>query len=113
MTWRPLESLSGNNACVDCPGSVCILMLITLPKGRLPGTRSESHTQVTSSQPSPYFNCKTKARASDWAEKGRWRKVWGREQRRGRQRKRRWKEDGAEARVLEKPPIIRDLLAGA
>lgn len=41
---------------VDSPGAVCILMLITLPQEGLPGTGSESRTQVTSSEPSPHFN---------------------------------------------------------
>jgi hypothetical protein len=40
---------------VDSAGAVCVLMLIPLSQEGL-HTRSESHTQVTSYEPSPHLN---------------------------------------------------------
>jgi hypothetical protein len=37
---------------VDDPGAVCILMLILFSQERVSGMRNESHTQVTSCEPS-------------------------------------------------------------
>ena len=40
------QKLREINKLVDSPGAVYILMLILIPQEGLPGTRSESHTQV-------------------------------------------------------------------
>ena len=44
---------SGKHAVVDGLGAVCILKLILLPQEGLPRISRESHTQVTSCEPSP------------------------------------------------------------
>jgi hypothetical protein len=59
------NSFYSPGSVVDCPRFVCILMLILLPREGRPGMRSESHTHVTSHDPSPILTCKIKARADD------------------------------------------------
>jgi hypothetical protein len=64
----------------------------------------------------PMLICKIKARADDWAEKGRWSwKLRERRRRHGRERgwqRRKWKESRAEAHGLENPQVLRGLIDG-
>ena len=47
-----LDSWVTHMLVVDGPGDACILMLILLSQEGLSGMRNESHTQVTSCEPS-------------------------------------------------------------
>ena len=64
----------------------------------------------------PILTCKIKAKGSDWAVKGKGGvksfRERGRERRRGRLKKRRWKENGAKAYGLEKPQLVSNLIDG-
>ena len=51
---------------MDGAGDACILMLILLSQEGLSGMRNESHTQVTSCEPSPQMN----KGANHWVSNG-------------------------------------------
>lgn len=73
------------DVCVGCPGPVCILVSILLPREGLPLMRSRSHTQVISLNLLPILTGRMKAGADQWLDNGRERWDW-RSQRQGGER---------------------------
>ena len=89
---------------MDSSGAICNLMLILFFCEGL-WTRNESVLRWFPVNLLPTLICKIKARASDWADKGKVELKVGREKRRnGRERgwRMRWKKSGAEPHSLEK-----------
>lgn len=77
------------DVCCGCPGTVCTLISILLPREGLPLMRSRSHTQVISLNLHPILTGRIKARANRWLDNG-WEKWDWRSQRRERERDRGW-----------------------